>query len=300
MQISFNTFNTNNYRQKSTTFKSSAGLKNLRNISLALTSSLMLLSCGHKTDKTITNDVVEISSKSEINDSVYAIEKEVESNGKNVKKCYYYPTEKAVNAEDYNWSETIFPDGKVEKDSMGYKITITPDGKRTSIKAETDEFGHTTTTTEMPDGTKVIKTDYKLQNPNEILYTIKTLRPNGSLKNSKYYNKYPADSTAANLKIVEESFEEYNENNILLRWFSTVKDEARCEDNNEYDSQKRLIYDDVKNETYMYQGTSTIPYQSVSEYEDCKRITEYNQDGSVNKIYFKASDGTTTGIDDNL
>jgi len=301
-----NNYNCNNYVSKmssNTNFKGCPAIKSMKNTCMTL-SAISLLTAACTNNKTYTyntpkTDTVEITYDNNTADSIIA-QNSNENEKKPVRNYHYAPSEKEVTAEDYSWAETIYPDGKIEKDSMGYKITITPEGERTSVKTETDEAGHTTTTTVLPDGTKVVKTDYKLPRQNEILYTIKTYRPDESLKNSRYYNEYPSDSTENAQRVIEESFEEFNDNDILLRWYSTVKDEARSEDNNEYDNLKRLIYDDVKNETYMYKGQSKTPFQSISKYDDCSRITEYNDDGTIKKIYFKASDGTITEKTDSL
>ena len=160
---------------------------------------------------------------------------------------------------------------------------------------EKDAMGNFITTTEFSDGSKIIKTDYNTPNPDEKLIVKKTYWSDGKLKENEYYNEYHSDSTNINSKkIIEQSYKQYNENGVLLIWESSQIDPERNDSNNIYDRKGRLIYDDVKNEKYSYKGIDTIPYKSVSEYDDCKRITLYTDNGTVEKIYFKASDGTIT------
>ncbi len=250
-------------------------------------STLLMTACGNKNNKDVQpmNNV-------EKSDSI------AKTNGlakNNSSVCYYYSGSEgeAVNLQNYAWVDRIASDGSIERDSAGYKIYITPDGKRKAIHSKADEFGNTTTTTELYDGTKIVRTDYNLHSPNEILYTEKVYIKDSILIDSKYYNEMASDSLPQKV-VVEKSHEKYNDKGVLLSWESTVSDPERNEINNKYDAHKRLVYDDVKNEHYKYKGSSKTPYSSYSIYDDCKRITLYNDDGTVKRVYFKASDGTIT------
>ena len=264
------------------------GLKSrtIKNIGYAMMASSMLFtaaSCANK-DKNIASET--------------EIDKTFNSTKNDIKKLYHYYPRDIIDSNQYDWFEMIYPDGRVEKDSAGHIISITADGQRTDTYTKKNSNGDVTSIKLLPDGTKIERTDYKMQNPLETLYSKKTFWKNGNLKENIYHNEYPPDNTnSLSKKIIEESIEKYNENEVLLSWKSTCTDPERNENNNLYDRKGRLIYDDVKNEKYQYKGNQKIPYRSVSVYEDCKRITLYNKDGSVRKIYFQASDGTITSND---
>ena len=214
-----------------------------------------------------------------------------------VKRVYHYYPSENVSAENYNWSELVYPDGRIEKDSMGYKIFVSPKGERMVIHTKQDEYGHTTITKEFPDGTKNVHIDYRTNMPNETLYVETNYWPNGNMKEHFYYNEYPANNKEQDgERIIEKSHYQYNENEVLIMWETTQIDSARNESNNKYDKKGRLIYDDVKNEKYEYKLGAKHPYRAISELEGCKRIILLNSDGTVKKEFFKAEDGTITDI----
>lgn len=208
---------------------------------------------------------------------------------------HYLPKDDIVANDNYDWLETVYPDGRVEKDSLGYQISVSPEGQRTVIKTETDSLGNTITITDYPDSTKTIKTDYQTKNINEILLTEQTFWANGNIKENKYYNEHPSDTAdITSPTVAEQEITRFNENGILIYWETNCINPERNDSNNIYDNKGRIIYNDIKNEKYLYNGESETPFQSTSQYDDCLRITEYNSDGTIQKIYFKASDGTIT------
>ena len=277
----------------------SSPVRMVRNTGLALAAATMLstLSSCKFFKKESPDDVVEVNSRIEKTDSSYSTVGEYRYRDNRIYKSYhYFPTDdNNVKAENYDWSETIYPDGRIERDSFGYKISITPSGKRTVVKTEQDEYGHVTVTKEYPDGTKVVRTDYKTGMPNEVLFVESSFWSNGNLKERNFYNEYPANkNNPDSAKVIEQSLYKYNENEVLLMWESSEIDSARSEKNNKYDRKGRLIYDDIMNEKYQYKFGSKIPFRAISEYDGCKRIKLFNKDGSIEREYFKAQDGTIT------
>jgi hypothetical protein len=260
---------------------------------------LSLASCNKKnaTMTVTTEEKAQTTADAQIRQTT----KEPEEEKQAVKSYHYDPTDEPLRAEDYRWSETIYPDGRIERDSLGYKIFITADGKRTSIHTETDDAGNTTITTLYPDSAKCVHIDYKTDNPDEIMYTETKYRSNGSVEERTYYNKaIIEDSTNIPQTRIETSIHKYNDKDILLMWNSNVTDSVHSESNNEYDKKGRLIYDDIKQERYEYRGDSKHPFRSVSECDSCRRIKIYNSDGTTNKDYFKAADGTITQAADSI
>ena len=288
----------NNYRNNCNivpVFKNK--IKKAKTFGYALTAAAMMSfsacnSCNKNISPDNTNYGVETNA---INNSSDISAKKNPLDNKRAQKYYhYFPSENNITAENYAWSEIVYPDGRVEKDSLGHNISISPDGKRTVIKTEKDDQGFTKITKSFPDGSKIIHNDYSKNG--DSTYTEKVYWPNGNLKENSFYSEYflPDSTNNDSTKIIEKSYERYNENEVLIYWESDVFDSDRNEKHNKYDRQKRIIYDDIKNEHYQYKGNSSIPYQSYSEYEGCKRITLYNPDSTVNKIYFEAADGTIT------
>lgn len=210
-------------------------------------------------------------------------------------RIYHYYPKDDLTSENYDWSEVKYPDGRVEKDSMDYKISVTPQGKRTVTKTEKDSVGNTIITTDFPDGEKTVRINYLTINPNEKLQVEKTYWKNGKLKESKFLSEHLSDSTNINSpRIRVDSCKVYNENEVLLYWESNSINPEKNDSNNIYDENNRILYDNIKNETYLYNDKNNIPYQSVSECEDCKRITLYDENGHIERIFFEASDGTIT------
>lgn len=210
-------------------------------------------------------------------------------------RIYHYYPKDDITSENYDWSEVKYPDGRVEKDSMDYKISITPQGKRTVTKTETDSVGNTITTTNFPDGKKTVRINYLTINPNEKLQVERTYWKNGKLKESKFLSEHLSDSTDINSpRIKKDSCKVYNEDEVLLYWESNCINPEKNDSNNIYDENNRIIYDDINNEKYLYNDRHDIPYQSISECEGCIRITLYDKNGQIEKIFFEASDGTIT------
>lgn len=286
----------NNYKNYNTGLMFKRKIKSARTLGYALTAAMISLSaCNSCYKKNSPDNIIDSVAKTEKNDSSNLSVEESHLRDNRVQKHYhYFPSDNNITAENYSWTEVIYPDGRIEKDSFGHNIFISPDGNKTVIKTEKDEHGSTKITKTFPDGSKIIHNDYSKNG--DSTYIEKAYWPNGNLKENKYYNEYMLSDSINNdsTKIVEECYEKYNENEVLIYWKSNVSDPDRNEKYNKYDRQKRIIYDDVKNEHYKYKGSSLIPYQSYSDYEGCKRITSYNTDGTVNKIYFIAADGTVT------
>lgn len=290
MKVGFNTCVTNNSVYNAS-FRGLSCKKVCKNIGIAAAAATLLTaaSCSSKNN---TPSGSEIAAQK---DSALSVNTNLQNPQRVKKNYYYFPTEDgSITSEGYDWSELVFPNGKIIRDSLGYKIYIEPNGDRTVIHSTTDDMGHKITTTEHPNGTK-IRTDYNVPDSNEILYTEKNFRKNGTIIDNRYYNEI--QDTINNTKTIEQSFEKYNENDVLLYWESNVRDSARNESFNKYDSFGRLVYDDIKNEKFIYEGKKKTPKMSIARYENCKRYTLYNPDGSINKVYFKASDGTITPQD---
>ena len=273
------------------------GLKNdmykYTGLGLAALAMFATISCnGRKTDAIYTKeDTVENKVEININDN---IQTEQNLPDKAPRTIYHYnPSDDVVHAEDYSWREVIYPDGKVKRDSMGYDITIDSNGGRTIEYKMTDNRGNFITIKEFPDGTKVALTDYYI--PNESLSVKTTYWANGNIRLREYFNKYPAADSLTHA--VDTAKYEYNQEGILLRWIDGIKDPERSDSNNVYDRYGRLEYDDVANERYFYKGKNKTPYQATSEYDGCIRYKIFNPDSTLNRVYFKATDGTITDAD---
>ncbi len=279
----------------------SAPLKSMRNASLAIAATTVLsaLSACSFFKKPSVNDVAETKTLIENNDSIYTSIVEYGYRDNRTQRRYHYlPMAEEVNSDNYSWSELIYPDGKIERDSMGYKISITPDGKRTVVHNWKDESGHENILKEYPDGTKIERINYNTGMPNEVLYTETKYWPNGNMKECYFYNEYLSNSNKQE-KVVEKSIHKYNEDEVLLMWESSQIDSMRSSKHNKYDKKGRLVYDDVLDEKYQYNGNSKTPYSAISEKDGCKHIKLLNTDGSVQREYFKAQDGTITECDVN-
>lgn len=293
MNLQINPNHTANYYKYNNMTFNGFPRRTLRNTGIALMTAAMLTSgsCSNKKYGTDSTNFTKTEISDKFDTKIDTVEKH-----QAVKNVYhYFPKDDNIITNKPDWSEKRYPDGRVEIDSLEYKISITPDGKRTTVKTETDEQGNITTTTEFPDSTKIVTIDYKTINPSEKLIVEQTYWSNGNLKEHKYYNEYPSDSTnIESNKIIEQNYMKYSENGVLLQWETSQIDPERNKNNNQYDRKGRLTYDDVKNEKYLYKENDTIPYKSISEYDDCKRITLYTDSGKVEKIFFQAIDGTIT------
>ena len=271
------------------------GLSKYKNVGFALGTAALLSFSSCKQPS--PNDIVDILTTVENNDSMNSTIHEYKFRDERCQKHYHYfpKNNDDFSSSNYDWVETIYPDGRIEKDSLGYQISITPEGERTVVKTEKDDNGNTVITTTLPDGSKIVRTEYNPTIKGEILSVRNKYWPSGKIKEITYLNEYPSDSTNINSKkITEKENLYYSENEVLLKWETTKIDPERNIKYNKYDHKKRLIYDDIKNEKYQYKGNSKTPYRSISIYDDCKRITLYDKEGNVEKIYFKASDGTIT------
>lgn len=269
--------------------------KIIRNTSISLITGLLALSsCTNKKANT-PQDTFETTEKTENIDSFTT--SNIENQRQKVQRSYHYfpKNNNIINPEQYDWAESLYPDGSIVRDSLEYKIYISPDGKRTVTKTEKDEFGQDSITTNLPDGTTIIRQYHTPTKNKEIIFTEKTFRPDKSIKEIRFYDEYPTDSLHENSsKNIKRSLYQYNENNVLIKWESNISTQDSNKNTNKYDSQNRLVYDGLNNETYMYHGDNEIPYHSISENNGCKRITIYDKEGNIEKIYFEASDGTIT------
>ena len=281
--------------QNNTTFKSRP-LKIMRNAGLSLVAATILStvsSCSNFKQK-VSDDTKENQSNTEAVDTI-TTDRGMLQKDNNVQRHYhYFPRENSVDADNYDWSEEIYPDGRVEKDSFGYNISISPTGERTVIHTEIKEFGNTVTK-ELPDGTKIVRNNYYTDVPKEILYVETEYWANGKMRERNYYDEHPVNEEEPDGEfVVEKSTYKYNDKEVLLAWETNQIDSMRSEKYNKYDKKGRLIYDDVKNEKYEYKKGAKNPFRAISEYDGCKRITLYNDSGDVKKIFFEAIDGTIT------
>jgi len=175
---------------------------------------LSLASCNNNKNKTDKDVVTTVQTDIDIQPA--QVIQEPAAKMKSVKIYHYNPTDEPLNPENYSWTETKFPDGSIEKDSLGYQISITADGKRKSVHTETDEQGNTTTTIIYPDSTKFVRIDYTTYKPDEILFTETKYRSDGSMAERRFYNEYTVeDSTNVPQIKAEQSIHRYNDKDIL-------------------------------------------------------------------------------------
>ena len=292
MNLKINTnISGNNYQVHNSITFNGLSRKTIRNAGYVLMAASMLASysCLNNKPKFDTIELTETKTNDKFDKDTDSIKKQ-----ENVKNIYhYFPKKDNIITNEPDWTEKIYPDGRIEIDSLGYKISVSPDGQRTVTKTEKDSIGNTIITTDFPDSTKTVKTYYLTQDPSEIFHIEKTYRSNGKLKESLIYKEHRADSTDTISPKIEQQYKMYNENEVLIYWNC---DSLQSENNSNsvYDNNNRLIYDNIKNEKFYYKGTEKTPYKSISQIDDCKRITLYNDSGMVKKIYFEASDGTIT------
>lgn len=286
-----------NKRQNITPAFQGYSLKAAKNMGyMLIAAGLLSLNSCNNTKTPIQNNDDEIENKEYYN-SASSVKSEEQGNSNQIQKSYHYfpKNDDVFTADQYDWVETIYPDGSIIKDSLGYKIYISSDGKRTEVKTEQNEKGMDVITTTLPDGTKIIRQYMTPQNSKSLSYEEKTYYPNGKIKEKEIYNEYLSDSLGIRAeKTVENNHYFYNEKEILVKWKSNLIMSDSDSIYNKYDEKKRLVYDNAKKERYLYKGNNVTPYQSVSELDDCKRITLYTDSGTVNKVYFQASDGTVT------
>ena len=282
---------TNYYANNKPAFKGSRQIFRTCTMGMTAAALLALTSCNNKKQDVKSENLTEVVEKK---DSTKTFEN---TNDKPKRYFYYYPrSNNEINSGNYDWSETVYPDGSIERDSAGYKITISPSGERTVIKTQKDNKGNTTTTTtEYNDGTKMVFIDFETKIPVESNDSIKQNEVGAEIDSTKITkDSVKTDS----IKTQKQIFKFYNEKNILLYWDVETETPERKDSINIYDNQGRLIYDCAKNEKYEYKNKRKTPYLSVTELEGCKRYTIYRKDGSVKSIYFEASDGTKTKLDE--
>ena len=246
-----------------------------------------LLSCSNKkTNNALLekNDSIEISiDSSGLN--TYQTEK---SDGTEI-RYHYLPNDNEVNGDNYAWKETIKPDGRVEIDSMDYKIIKTPSGERIISKVENNNNGTTVIKTTYPDGSTGVRVE------NGKNYTDTVYWSNGNVKMIRNKEvavergKYPSDDKE---RIINQTYKVYDENGILLYWEVVDSSQQMDENNFKYDDLGRIIYDGYMK--YEYEGDSEIPILITDELEGCKYIVEYEADGAIKNQYFKASNGVIT------
>ena len=292
MGLTINTNYSANYCQKYNHISfNGLSQKAMRNTGYTLLAATMftLASCSNKQPQTDTVEITKTETKDTVNTAVDSTKK------KSDVIYHYFPKDDNIITEEPDWLEKIYPDGSREIDSLGYKIMVSPEGKRTITKTEIDQWGNIITSTDFPDSTKTVKTTYKTLNHNEVLQIEKTYRSNGKLEESRWLNEYPSDSTdISSPKITEQGYERFNEDEVLLYWESSRKNIEKNDSSIIYDDDNRIVFNERENEKYYYKGSHKTPYTSISEYKDCKRITLYNDSGYVEKVYFEAADGTIT------
>ena len=121
----------NNYRNNCNivpVFKNK--IKKAKTFGYALTAAAMmsLSACQSCYKKTSPDDIIDSVKITEKKDSSFLSINEYHLRDNRIKKRYHYlPSENKITAENYAWSEIVYPDGKVEKDSLGHNISISPD-----------------------------------------------------------------------------------------------------------------------------------------------------------------------------
>ena len=264
-----------------------SGVKNTKavqnySIALALASLIAIFSCSNNKQEQSTDTEKTTPAQNKVKNSDTFDEK------KQTKTYYHYLPKKdnVVNPDEYEWSETVYPDGKIEKDSMGYKIIIMPEGDRIIVKTPQEENKDTITVEETPDSL--------INNTTEKNDTTDTIEQRDieyiTINNNE--TDYDYQNTAKPIN------KHYNDEKVLLYWESDDSEINKNDSTNVFDNKGRLIYDSVNNEQYEYRGKSKTPYKSINVIEDCTRYTLYNKNGSIKSRYFKASDGTITNIND--
>ena len=202
---------------------------------------------------------------------------------------HYFPTDNGISGDNYAWIEKNYPDGRVEIDSMGYKILKTPDGERITSKVEKNDNGDVVVNTLYPDGSFGIRVE------NGINYKDTIFWANGNVKRIKNKEvvieraKSPTDDSE---RIVNQTYKVYDDNGVLLYWEKVDSNEIIDENNFKYDDLGRIIDNGFMK--YEYEGDSEIPILVIDELEGCKYIIEYDTDGTVKNQYFKASNGVVT------
>lgn len=283
-------FKVNSILPNTNTFNRVFSAKNIKTaaktmgLALAATTMLTTASCNKKSEPNTTDSAYIESGKFLLDEYCKTSSRRVLHYGNKVGRI--------VDLDDYDWAETIYPDGSSVRDSAGLKIYITPNGERTVEEVVTDRFNNKITTKNLPDGKKLVRKDFYLKDTQEVLYTEKMYNTKDILISDKYYNKILSDKSKNKFK-EEEMLEIFNDNGILLKWI-TNKDITKSDTVSRYDELGRIIYDFEKNEYYSYKKNNTQPYKSYQMYKGCTRITEYNDKDTIPKIYFVASDGTIT------
>ena len=282
------------YTKQNPAFNSRVSSKAIKGFGMAVAAASILsfASCTNRQNSTSDDNTVGADS--------YIVKNNNPEDFKDEIKHYYhyFPRENNdLQSAPYDWVETIYPNGKIEKDSFEYKIVIEPNGERTATKTTADADGNKIVTTYYPDGSKIECTYYKTKFIDETKYEEKSYWSNKKIKSVIFINEYHSDSlNISSPKISEQSIDSYNQNGILIRWDSNVKEPERNEKNNKYDRLKRIVYNDVTQEKYQYKGKKKTPYRSVAEKDGCLRITLYDNEGEIQRIYFKAIDGTITEL----
>lgn len=279
--------NTNN-----TTFQGIGTNKVMRYLSYSASSLAMLaaLSClGSKTKSQGKDNADSVNINTEISSRTNNAEKN--ENDSIETKYYYTAIDGEITGENYSWVEKTYPDGKIEKDSMGYKIIETPAGERTISTVRRNEKGESIITTNFPDGSREIRIEDGINYKDTIFWA------NGNIKQIKNKEvlidqgqlESPCDDEEL---VVNLTYKAYDENGVLLYWNVVDSNETLDENDYKYDKKDRLI--DNGFTKYEYKGDSNIPFRTTDELEGCKYITEMNEEGIETKRYFKASNGVIT------
>lgn len=277
-------------RSNNPTFKG-AGNKVMRYLSYSAASLTMMaaLSCLGSKANNQANDTDSSEINTELPDSSIS---GIDGDNNGVQTQYHYTVKDGeITGDDYSWIEKTYPDGKVEKDSMGYKIIETPDGERTMSVVQKNEKGESVIKTSYSDGSRGIRIE------NGVNYKDTIFWANGNIKQIKNKevviehgkSKSPYDE---NERIVNQTYKAYDENGILLFWELIDNNEKIDENNFKYDKHGRLI--DNGFTKYEYEGDSETPFRITDELEGCKYITEMDEDGVEIDRYFKASNGVIT------
>ena len=279
-----------NNHNSNVSFRGSETTKMVRSIALTVAGMAFLsaISCiGSRVKKQVDNeDGVQVNT--EMADiSTNNVE---QTNSNEVSVHYYYTySDNEVTGENYSWLEKTYPDGTVEKDSMGYKIIETPNGERTVSVTDKDQNGEIVIKTKYPDGSTGVRIE------NGINYKDTVFWANGNVKSVKIKNvtiehgKYPSDDKEM---IKNQTYKVYDENGVLLYWELIDSSQKLDENNFKYDSLNRIV--DNGFTKYEYEGDSEIPFKVTEDLEGCKYITEYDSDGVITNQYFQAENGIIT------
>lgn len=285
MNLKVNLYSASNYTNNA--FRK-FGHKTIRNTGYAILAATMLLtsSCTNKNKTDSDNNFI-----TEQTDSFVRSADSIEVESSKIKNInHYFPKDNNEISNNPDWTEKIYPDGRVEKDSMGYKIIEMPNGERTVSTKQKNENGDNVITTLFSDGSKEIRIENGKNYKDTLYWTNGNIK---QIKNKEVEFEY-LDSLNEEKEIIKlQVFKEYDENGILMRWDVIDNNKTLNENNFKYDNKGRIIDDGYTK--YEYEGEKETPCRTIEEYEGCKLVTEFDTDSIYEtKKYFVASNGVIT------